>query len=137
MTTFYKFRRNDEIWKASMENNTVVKILMRNVCVSVTQLCLTVCDPIDYSPSGSSVHGISQARILEWVAISFSRGGLPNPGTEPKSPALQADSLPSELWQIAPLHRRFVTLYRRQGSRPSPWKRNAKKQNGCLRRPYK
>ena len=33
--------------------------------------------------------------------------------------------------------RRFVTLYRRQGSRPSPWKRNAKRQNGCLRRPYK
>ena len=32
---------------------------------------------------------------------------------------------------------RFVTLYRRQGSRPSSWKRNAKKQNGCLRRPYK
>ena len=32
---------------------------------------------------------------------------------------------------------KFVTLYRRQGSRPSPWKRNAKKQNGCLRRPYK
>ena len=33
--------------------------------------------------------------------------------------------------------RRFVTLYRRQGLRPSPWKRNAKKQNGCLGRPYK
>ena len=33
--------------------------------------------------------------------------------------------------------RRFVTLYRRQGARPSPKKRNAKKQNGCLRRPYK
>ena len=33
--------------------------------------------------------------------------------------------------------RKFVTLYRRQGSRPSPWKRNAKKENGCLRRPYK
>ena len=32
---------------------------------------------------------------------------------------------------------RFMTLYRRQISRPSPWKRNAKKQNGCLRRPYK
>ena len=32
---------------------------------------------------------------------------------------------------------RFITLYRRQGSRPSPWKRNAKKQNGCLGRPYK
>ena len=33
--------------------------------------------------------------------------------------------------------RRFVTLYRRQGSRPPPWKRNAKQQNGCLRKPYK
>ena len=33
--------------------------------------------------------------------------------------------------------RRFMTLYRRQGSRPSPWKRSAKRQNGCLRRPYK
>ena len=33
--------------------------------------------------------------------------------------------------------RRFMTLYRRQGSRPSPWKRNAKKQNGCLGRPFR
>ena len=39
----------------------------------VTQSCLTLCDPKDYSPPGSSVHGILQARILEWVAISFSR----------------------------------------------------------------
>ena len=36
------------------------------------QLCLTLCDPMDSSPPGSSVHGILQARILEWVAISFS-----------------------------------------------------------------
>ena len=43
------------------------------VCVLVTQLCLTLCDPMDYSPPGSSVHGILQARILEWVAISFPR----------------------------------------------------------------
>ena len=35
------------------------------------------CDPMDYSPSGFFVHGISQARILEWVAISFSRGSSP------------------------------------------------------------
>ena len=34
--------------------------------------CLTLCDPMDYSPPGSSVHGILQARILEWVALSFS-----------------------------------------------------------------
>ena len=38
----------------------------------VTQLCLTLHDPMDYSPPGSSVHGISQARILECVAIFFS-----------------------------------------------------------------
>ena len=37
------------------------------------QSCLTLCDPMDCSPSGSSVHGIFQARILEWVAISYSR----------------------------------------------------------------
>ena len=40
----------------------------------VTQSCLTLCDPVDCSPPGSSLHGILQARILEWVAISFSRG---------------------------------------------------------------
>ena len=40
---------------------------------SHTQLCPTLCDPMDYSPPGSSVHGTFQARILEWVAISFSR----------------------------------------------------------------
>ena len=41
---------------------------------SVTQLCLTICNPMDYSPTGSSVHGIFQARILVWVATSSSRG---------------------------------------------------------------
>ena len=39
-----------------------------------TQSCLTLCNPMDYSPPGSSVHGISQARIMVWVAISCSRG---------------------------------------------------------------
>ena len=42
-------------------------------CVSVAQSCLTLCDPMDYSSLGSSVYGILQARILEWVAIPFSR----------------------------------------------------------------
>ena len=41
---------------------------------SVAQSCLTLCDPMDCIPSGSSIYGILQARILEWVAISFSRG---------------------------------------------------------------
>ena len=43
-------------------------------CVLVTQSCLTLCDSMDCNPLGSSVHGILQARTLEWVAIPFSRG---------------------------------------------------------------
>ena len=100
--------------------------------VKVAQSCLTLCNPIDYK-----VHGILQARILQWVAFPFSRlssqprdwtqvsciaGGfftswatreaqehwrvaypspldLPNPGIEPGSPALQVDSLLTELWK--------------------------------------
>ena len=62
----------------------------------VAQSCPTVCDPMDCSPPGSSVHGIFQARVLEWVAISFSRGSS-QLGIEPGSPALQADSLPTKL----------------------------------------
>ena len=54
------------------------------------------CNPMDCSPPGSSVHGILQARILEWVAMPTS-GDLPNLGIKPRSPALQVDSLPSEL----------------------------------------
>ena len=48
--------------------------LVRMKWSEATQSCPTLCDPVDCSPSGSSVHGILQARILEWVAISFSRG---------------------------------------------------------------
>ena len=55
---------------------------------SFAQLCPTLCDPMDCSPPGSSVHGVSQATILESIAISSS-----DPGIEPASPALQADSL--------------------------------------------
>ena len=53
------------------------------VKVLFAQLCLILCDPIDCSPPGSSVHGILQARILEWVAISFSRGSS-RPGVQPQ-----------------------------------------------------
>ena len=45
-----------------------------SVEVLVAHLCLTLCDPMDCNKQGSSVHGILQARILEWVAIPFSRG---------------------------------------------------------------
>ena len=60
--SLYIFQNKTFVW------NTVC------ACVSVTQLCLTLCDPMDCSPLGSSVHGILQERILEWVTILFSRG---------------------------------------------------------------
>ena len=62
-------------------------------CMLSLQSCLTLCDPMDCSPQGSSVHGILQTRILEWVVIPFSRN-FPDPGIKPRSPAMQADSLP-------------------------------------------
>ena len=59
------------------------------------QSCPALCDPMDCSPPGSSVHGILQARVLEGLPLP-SPGDLPNPGIEPRSPALQADALPSD-----------------------------------------
>ena len=58
--------------------------------VKVAQLCPTLCDPMVYT-----VHGILQARILEWVAFAFSRGSS-QPWIEPRSPTLQVDSSPAE-----------------------------------------
>ena len=57
-----------------------------NICARAKspQSSLTLCDPMDCRPPGSSVHGILQARILEWVAVPSSRG-LPNPGIKPSS----------------------------------------------------
>ena len=68
---------------------------MQIMLVFVAQSYLTLGDPVDCSPPGSSVHGILQARILEWVAMPSSRD-LPDPGMKPRSPTLQADSSPSE-----------------------------------------
>ena len=71
--------------------------MLLKVKVLFTQSCLSLCNPMDYSPPGSSVHGILQARLLKWVVIPFSSGSQdPDPGIKPRSPALQADSLPSE-----------------------------------------
>ena len=77
-------------------------------------MCLTLCDPVDYT-----VHGILQVKILEWVAFPFSRGSS-QPGIEPRSPALQVDSLPAEppgesieeLGQLLNLSESFVTCHR-------------------------
>ena len=59
----------------------------QSCCCLVTQSCLTLCASMDYSLPGSSIHGILQARILEWVAISFSKRS-PDPGIESGSPGL-------------------------------------------------
>ena len=53
---------------------TPVIIIPLSVNLQFSSVTLTVCDPMDCSPPGSPVHGILQARILEWVAIAFSRG---------------------------------------------------------------
>ena len=79
---------------------------MSLVKLKAAQSCLTLCNPMDYRLPDSSVHGILQARILEWVAMPSSGrssqpspppGDLPGPGTEPAfltSPALAGGSLP-------------------------------------------
>ena len=83
------------------------------------------CDPMNSSPPGSSVHGILQARMLEQGCISFSRGTC-WPRIEPRSPALQADSLPAELCRLLcfPLNSPWsflsVPLYLAAGERASP-----------------
>ena len=61
----------------------------------VTLSCLTLCDPMDCSPPGSSVHGILQAKILSELPCP-PPGDLPHPGIELRSLALEADSLLSE-----------------------------------------
>ena len=54
------------------------------MCAKLLELCLTLCNPMDCSLSGSPIHGILQVRILEWVAMSSSRA-LPDSGIEPAS----------------------------------------------------
>ena len=76
---------NTYIWM-----HTLKTYMDRYMC---TRSCPTLCEPMDCSLPDSS--RILQARILEWVAMPFSRI-LPNPGIKPRPPALQADSLPSE-----------------------------------------
>ena len=75
-----------------------LSLTLSSVCVWAKSLqsCLTLCDSMDCSPPGSSVHGILRARMLEHVVISFCRGSC-QPGIGPASlvsPGLQADSLP-------------------------------------------
>ena len=70
------------------------------VCVLVSQSCPTLCDPMDCSLPGSSVRGILQARILEWVAVPFCRGS----------------SLPRDQTQVSCIAGRFFTILSYPGS---------------------
>ena len=70
----FQGRRKMTLWSVSRPT-----LWNYRVCVCVhahahAKLCLTLCNPMDCSPSGSSVHGIFQSRILEWVAIAYTRG---------------------------------------------------------------
>ena len=90
---------------------------VREVVCRGAQLCYTLCDPMDCSLPGSSVHGILQARILEWVAISSSRGSSqPRDRTSLMSPASQADALllvppGSPVWRCLMLINRFSPYF--------------------------
>ena len=84
--------QNVSTLRAGRASNTVSHDWLKSES-EVTQSCPTLYNPMDCSPPGSSIHGIHQARVVEWVVISFSRRSS-NPGIEPTSPALQADSLP-------------------------------------------
>ena len=117
-----KCRRKEE---EREEADASVTLPFRNSAVShysmlVAQLCQTLCDPMDCSPPGFSVHGILQARILEGVAIPFSRRSS-WPRDQPWSPALQADFFAIEAtrealaphdgdWALAPLLTAGATL---------------------------
>ena len=66
------------------------------MCAKLLQSCLTLCDPMDCSQPGSAVHGDSLGKNTGVGCHFLLQGDLPDPGIKPESPALQADSLPSE-----------------------------------------
>ena len=75
-----KFEKNNikepdkpTVWTILRFRETPTTSSINQLCGSDAQSFLTLCDPMDCSPPGSSVHGILQARVLEWVAISFSK----------------------------------------------------------------
>ena len=99
-------RRNEnQVLYLPEENWVMTKVVL---CL-VSQSCLTLCDPVDYSPPGFSIHGIFQARILEWVAISYSRGSS-WPRDQNCLLHWQAYSLPLKHWVSPKLHIQFSSV---------------------------
>ena len=88
-------------WCTMIANHCYISGVGDNYCVClVAQLYPTLCDLMNYSPPGSSSYEIFQARILEWVAILFSKGGLPNP--EIKFTSLVSPALPGRFFTTEP-----------------------------------
>ena len=85
-----KFRNqsNHSLWNKDVN-------LANTYCCVVAQQCPTLCDPMNCNPTGSSVHGFSQARILVGVAISCP-GNFPNPGIKARSPTWAGGFLTAE-----------------------------------------
>ena len=96
------------MWEQAVHFNTgfVHDVLHDDrMCAKSLQLCLTLCDTMDCSPPGSSVHRTLQARILEWVAMSFSRGS-----SQPRDRTC--------IFSISCFGGRVLYHYHRLGSRP-------------------
>ena len=73
---YWPFNKTICVYSLYMSNTFQIGNLIIKVKSEVAQLCLTLCYPMHYSQPDSSIHGIFQARVLEWVAISFSRGSF-------------------------------------------------------------
>ena len=132
MKGFHLTRKRNERWLLNIHSKitklkTTLATLVQNIhnnyylfstsyvldkCVLVAQSWPTLCNPVDCSPSGSSVHGILQARILEWVAIPFSR----------QSPWLRAQTL------VSCIMVRFFNVWT---TREAPYVRQSARQWWC------
>ena len=104
----------------------------------VAESCLDSHDPMEYSSWDSSVHGSSQARILEWLPLP-SLGDLPDPGTEPQSPELQAVSCiigrffrDRATWQAEYIEHIYIYIYIILKYRRKLKEKDGKVESSCL-----
>ena len=98
-----KFASMEEEGEVALHALHVLSLILIVLCCAQSRL--TLGDPMDCSPTGSSVHGIFQARMLAWVAISFPRD-LPNPGIKPMS--LVSSTLAGRFFTTSPLGKPLI-----------------------------
>ena len=95
MLSCLEYSNTSDTQKVSSLEKPKFNVTYLKCLLSLVLSCLTSCNPMDWSPPGSSAHGILQARILKQVACPPT-ADLPDPGIKPRSPVVQADSLPPE-----------------------------------------